>query len=61
MKVAHLAILLAVDPWNLSKGDLEVVRGSHKMDVPIGSDKRLEIDWNPKQQQTHVELKAGQV
>ena len=59
-KIAHLAILLAVDPSDSSNGGLEVVRGSHKMDIPIGSDNCIEPEWTAKQDWTAVELRAGE-
>ncbi|KIW76255.1 hypothetical protein Z517_11001 [Fonsecaea pedrosoi CBS 271.37] len=59
--IKHLAILLAVDPLNMSNGGLEVVEGSHEMDVPIGPDHCIELGWVKQQEWTPVELKAGQV
>ncbi|KIX95059.1 uncharacterized protein Z520_09369 [Fonsecaea multimorphosa CBS 102226] len=59
--IKHLAILLAVDPSDMSNGGLEVVEGSHEMNVPIGEDNCIEPDWVKQQKWTPVELKAGQV
>ena len=56
----HLTILLSVDASDLSNGGLEVVKGSHMMDVPIGSDNCIEPAWVSKHEWTPVELKAGQ-
>jgi 2-aminoethylphosphonate dioxygenase len=59
--IRHLAINLAVDPMNMSNGGLEVVNGSHKMDIPIAADNCIDRDWVAKQTWTPVELEAGQV
>ncbi|OAP61447.1 hypothetical protein AYL99_03650 [Fonsecaea erecta] len=59
--IKHLAILLAVDPSDMSNGGLEVVDGSHEMHVPIGEDNCIEPGWVKEQTWTPVELKAGQV
>lgn len=57
--IKHLAILLAVDPSDMTNGGLEVVEGSHDMDVPIGNDNCIEPAWVNEQTWTPVELKAG--
>ena len=58
--IKHLTILLAVDHSNMSNGCLEVVSGSHEMQLPIReSDHCLEYDWVDKQTWTPVELEAG--
>lgn len=59
-KIKHLTILLAVDASNLTNGGLEVVNGSHNMDVPIAEDNCIEPDWVAKQIWTPVELEAGE-
>ncbi|KIW89723.1 uncharacterized protein Z519_09879 [Cladophialophora bantiana CBS 173.52] len=59
--INHLAILLAVDPSDMTNGGLEVVDGSHEMNVPIGKDNCIEPEWVKQQKWTPVELKAGQV
>ncbi len=60
-KIKHLTILLAVDASNMSNGGLEVVEGSHVMDVPIDrSDNCIEKSWVEKQTWVPVELEAGQ-
>lgn len=44
--IKHLTILLAVDASNMTNGGLEVVEGSHLMDVPIDrSDNCIENSW----------------
>lgn len=52
---------MAVDDSNMSNGCLEVVVGSHNMDVPIGDDNCIESGWISQQHWIPVELKAGQV
>ncbi|EMC91894.1 hypothetical protein BAUCODRAFT_152254 [Baudoinia panamericana UAMH 10762] len=59
-QIKHLAILLAVDPSDLSNGGLEVVNGSHRLKVPIGADNCIEPSWIAQQTWTPVELKAGE-
>ena len=59
--VTHLTILMAVDNSNMRNGGLEVVDGSHKMDVPIGSDNCITQEWVAKQKWIPVELKAGEL
>ena len=60
-KIKHLTVLLAVDPSNSTNGGLEVVDGSHEMDVPIGTDNCVEPDWVKRQTWTQVELEAGEL
>ncbi|KAJ9603269.1 hypothetical protein H2200_012047 [Cladophialophora chaetospira] len=60
-KIKHLAILLAVDPSNSRNGGLEVVKGSHEMEVPIGADNCIEPEWVRRQTWTSVELEAGEI
>jgi 2-aminoethylphosphonate dioxygenase len=61
-KIQHLTILLAVDESNMTNGGLEVVEGSHKMDVPIDEiDHCLAKEWVEEQKWVPVELAAGQL
>jgi len=58
--IKHLTILLAVDDSNMSNGGLEVVEGSHAMDVPIDrADNCIEKSWVDAQKWVPVELEAG--
>jgi 2-aminoethylphosphonate dioxygenase len=58
--VKHLTILLAVDESNMKNGGLEVVDGSHDMDIPINEeDHCIEPAWVDSQQWTPVRLAAG--
>ena len=58
--IKHLTILMAVDASNMSNGGLEVVEGSHLIDVPIGrSDNCIVKSWVESQTWVPVELKPG--
>lgn len=58
--IEHLTILLAVDASNMANGGLEVVEGSHKMDVPVDQpDSCLDRDWFARQTWVPVELELG--
>ena len=60
--IKHLTILLAVDASNMSNGGLEVLAGSHGMDVPIdASDNCITPAWVAAQAWTPVELQAGEL
>jgi hypothetical protein len=55
-----LTILLAVDPSNMSNGGLEVVEGSHNMEVPINStDNCIRPSWVKSQTWVPVALEVG--
>lgn len=55
----HLSIAIAIDPAHSANGGMEVVPGSHKMDIPIGADNTLEKGWVNAQQWIPVDLQAG--
>ncbi len=58
--IKHLTILLAVDASNMTNGGLEVVHGSHLMEIPVKEDDHcIEADWVKNQQWTPVELDPG--
>jgi ectoine hydroxylase-related dioxygenase (phytanoyl-CoA dioxygenase family) len=58
--IKHLTILMAVDASNMSNGGLEVVEGSHLMDVPIErSDNCITKSWVEGQTWMPVELEPG--
>ncbi|KAF5586155.1 epoxidase subunit A [Fusarium subglutinans] len=60
--VKHLTILLSVDPSNIRNGGLEVVDGSHEMNVPINKATNcIESTWVDSQTWTPVELEAGEL
>lgn len=57
-----MTILLSVDPSNIRNGGLEVVDGSHEVDVPINKATNcIETTWVDSQTWTPVELEAGQL
>ncbi|KAL9066621.1 MAG: hypothetical protein Q9161_007451 [Pseudevernia consocians] len=61
-KIKHLTILLAVDAATMENGGLEVVSGSHEMDVPInGKDNCIEPEWVAGATWTPCELQAGEM
>ncbi|OBT59494.1 hypothetical protein VE04_00550 [Pseudogymnoascus sp. 24MN13] len=60
--IKHLTILVSVDESNMSNGGLEVVEGSHLMDVPIAkADNCIEPSWADDHTWLPVELEAGQI
>ncbi|KAM0476562.1 hypothetical protein ACHAP7_006812 [Fusarium lateritium] len=60
--VKHLTILLSVDPSNIRNGGLEVVDGSHEIDVPINKATNcIASTWVDSQTWTPVELEAGEL
>ncbi|KAK1020071.1 hypothetical protein LTR33_019245, partial [Friedmanniomyces endolithicus] len=58
-KIKHLAVNIAVDSMTPSNGGLEIVKGSHKMHVPIAADNCIEPAWIVSQAWIPVELAAG--
>jgi 2-aminoethylphosphonate dioxygenase len=60
--IKHLTILLAVDASKMTNGGLEVVEGSHLMDITIDrADNCIEKRWAESQTWVPVELEAGTV
>ncbi|KAF5317590.1 hypothetical protein D9758_018463 [Tetrapyrgos nigripes] len=59
--VKHLSILIAVAPATIENGCLEVIVGSHKMSVPIGTDVCIEQEWCDQQNWTPVPLNTGEM
>lgn len=58
--IKHLTILMAVDASNMTNGGLEVVEGSHLMDVPIDlADNCIKKTWAEEQNWVQVELEVG--
>jgi ectoine hydroxylase-related dioxygenase (phytanoyl-CoA dioxygenase family) len=57
--IKHLTILAAVDGMNATNGGLEVVDGSHRMDIPLGSDRCIASDWVESNVWTPAELESG--
>ncbi|KAJ5775003.1 uncharacterized protein N7511_000014 [Penicillium nucicola] len=59
--IKHLTILAAVDAMNSVNGGLEVVDGSHRMEIPLGSDRCIEPTWVKSNTWTSAELEAGDI
>ncbi|TGO11704.1 hypothetical protein BPAE_0902g00010 [Botrytis paeoniae] len=57
----HLSIAIVIDSANQKNGGLEVVSGSHKMDIRISADKTLEKSWVESQEWISVNLEAGDI
>lgn len=57
--IKHLSVNFAVDDSVPANGCLEVVSGSHEMDVPIGSDNCIEPSWVESQTWIPVEIERG--
>ncbi|XMA12036.1 hypothetical protein WAI453_004827 [Rhynchosporium graminicola] len=60
-RLQHLAVLIAADDATSLNGCLEVVNGSHKMAVPIGSDNCIVPQWIESHEWVSVEMKAGEM
>lgn len=59
--IKHLTILAAVDEMNSANGGLEVVNGSHRMEVPLGSDRCIEPSWVNSQSWVSCDLQPGKI
>ncbi|KAJ5192022.1 uncharacterized protein N7498_011007 [Penicillium cinerascens] len=59
--IKHLTILAAVDEMNETNGGLEVVDGSHRMEVPLGSDRCIEPSWVKSHTWTPCNLEPGDI
>lgn len=57
--IKQLPILAAVDGMNSANGGLEVVSGSHRMDIPLGNDRCIASDWVESNVWTPAELESG--
>ncbi|KAA8569872.1 hypothetical protein EYC84_002215 [Monilinia fructicola] len=55
----HLSIAIAIDPAHAGNGGMEIVPGSHKMDIPISADNTLDQAWVDSQEWVPVDLKSG--
>lgn len=58
-QIEHTTANLAVDAATHANGCVEVVPGSHKMDVELAEGGRISADWEAKQQWTSVLLEPG--
>ncbi|KAJ5432077.1 Phytanoyl-CoA dioxygenase [Penicillium cf. griseofulvum] len=54
--IKHLTILAAVDNINAANGGLEVVSGSHRLNIPLGGDRCIASDWVESNVWTPAEL-----
>ncbi|GFF43592.1 probable alpha-ketoglutarate-dependent hypophosphite dioxygenase [Aspergillus udagawae] len=59
--IKHLTVLAAVDEMNAENGGLEVVDGSHLMDIPLGRDRCIEQSWVESHEWTSCNLKPGDI
>ncbi|KAJ5435379.1 Phytanoyl-CoA dioxygenase [Penicillium cf. griseofulvum] len=57
--IKHLTILAAVDNINAANGGLEVVSGSHRLNIPLGGDRCIASDWVESNVWTPAELDSG--
>ncbi|KAB8298653.1 hypothetical protein EYC80_000831 [Monilinia laxa] len=55
----HLSIAIAIDPAHEKNGGMEIVSGSHKMDIPISAENTLDQAWVDSQEWIPVNLKSG--
>ncbi|KAJ7461125.1 hypothetical protein FB451DRAFT_489872 [Mycena latifolia] len=55
-----IAVMISVDPQTAENGCLEVVAGSHKIDIPVGADHCLDDAWSDEQTWTPLHLAPGQ-
>ncbi|KAJ5737856.1 uncharacterized protein N7483_002981 [Penicillium malachiteum] len=59
--IKHLTILAAVDEMTLENGGLEVVDGSHRMEIPLGGDRCIEPEWVNSHTWTSCDLLPGDI
>ncbi|GIC87124.1 phytanoyl-CoA dioxygenase family protein [Aspergillus udagawae] len=59
--IKHLTVLAAVDEMSAENGGLEVVDGSHLMDIPLGRDRCIEQSWVESHEWTSCNLKPGDI
>ncbi|RAO71614.1 uncharacterized protein BHQ10_007626 [Talaromyces amestolkiae] len=60
-RIEHITANFAIDPATKENGCLEVVPGSHKMNVPCIDGGRIDPAWEEAQQWLTVPLEAGDV
>ncbi|CRG82742.1 hypothetical protein PISL3812_00087 [Talaromyces islandicus] len=59
--IKHLTILAAVDEMNGENGGLDVVEGSHREHVPLGSDRCIEPSWVESHTWVPCNLQPGDI
>lgn len=57
--IKHLTVLAAVDGMSAENGGLEVVDGSHLMEIKLGADRCIEPSWVQSQKWTSCDLQPG--
>ncbi|GAM36225.1 hypothetical protein TCE0_018f05152 [Talaromyces pinophilus] len=60
-RIEHITANFAIDPATIENGCLEVVPGSHKMNVPCIDGGRIDPAWEEAQEWLTVPLEAGDV
>lgn len=58
-RLEHITANLAIDAATLENGCLEVVRGSHKMEVEFADGGRIKPEWEQAHQWTPIPLEMG--
>lgn len=58
-EIEHTTANLAVDPATIENGCVEVVRGSHRMNVELAEGGRIAKEWEDSQEWTPVMLDSG--
>ncbi|KKK14314.1 hypothetical protein P175DRAFT_0500869 [Aspergillus ochraceoroseus IBT 24754] len=59
--IKHLTVLVAVDEMTSENGGLDVVNGSHLMEVPLGEDRCIEPSWVESHEWTPCNLNPGDI
>ncbi|KAJ5114175.1 Phytanoyl-CoA dioxygenase [Penicillium angulare] len=59
--IKHLTILAAVDEMTSANGGLDVVKGSHRMTIPLGDDRCIEPEWVKSHPWTSCDLQPGDI
>lgn len=60
-KIEHVTANMAIDPATIANGCLEIVPGSHTMNVELAEGGRISDKWNREQEWVQVPLDAGDV
>jgi ectoine hydroxylase-related dioxygenase (phytanoyl-CoA dioxygenase family) len=57
--IVHTNIMVTIDAQTTENGCLEVVPGSHKMDVPLVNNGQIDPDWEANHEWVKVPAEAG--
>lgn len=60
-EISHLTANVAIDEADIANGCLEVVPGSHKMDIAFSNGGRISSSWEDGQEWVPVPLSPGDV